>query len=322
MARRVNGPVMSDWSHGARPRLHGRAHSVRISPFFQSLAYFRRPVNLDLHSHSIYSDGTLTPEGLVARAAERGVSVLALTDHDETGGLGAAGAAAAERGIRLINGVEISVTWRGHTIHVVGLGIDPQCSQLQAGLAATRGGRVGRARKMDAALEALGIGGSFEGAQRYADNPQMIGRTHFARFLVEQHVVPDIKTAFKRLLGAGQPGFVPQQWAELGDAVRWIRGSGGIAVVAHPGRYTLDTALMREFLSEFRDFGGAGIEVVSSSHKPHQYRTFAQHAQHFGLAASAGSDFHSPRESFHDLGGLAPLPAGCVPVWRELGIPG
>jgi predicted metal-dependent phosphoesterase TrpH len=134
--------------------------------------------------------------------------------------------------------------------------------------------------------------------------------------------VKDLKTAFKRFLGAGQPGYVPQQWAELGDAVRWIRGSGGIAVVAHPGRYPLDNALMRELLGEFRDLGGEGIEVVSSSHKPHQYQTYAEYAQRFGFAASAGSDFHSPEESFHDLGGLPPLPAGCVPVWEKLGISG
>ncbi len=277
-------------------------------------------LNLDLHSHSIYSDGTLTPHDLVARAAERGVAVLALTDHDDTGGLAAAREAASQRGIRLIDGVEISVTWRGHTLHIVGLGIDPGSAELQSGLAETRGGRVGRARRMAAALAELGIAGSFEGAQRFADNPQMIGRTHFARFLLEQGVVKDIKTAFKRFLGAGQPGFVPQRWAELGAAVQWIKGSGGVAVIAHPGRYTLDTPLMRELLGEFRDAGGGAIEVVSSSHKPHQLRIFAEYAQQFGLAASAGSDFHSPQESFHDLGGLAPLPDGCVPVWRELGI--
>jgi len=275
-------------------------------------------LNIDLHSHSVYSDGTLTPENLVARAAQRGVAALALTDHDETGGLAAARAAAAAHGIRLIDGVEISVTWRGHTVHIVGLGIDPEHAVLQAGLAATRGGRIGRARKMAAALAELGIAGSFEGAQRFADNPQMIGRTHFARFLLEQGAVKDIKTAFKRFLGAGQPGFVPQQWADLGDAVRWIRASGGVAVIAHPGRYPLDTALLRGLLSEFRDFGGRAIEVVSSSHKPHQYQTFAEHAQHYGLAASAGSDFHSPEESYHDLGSLPALPDGCVPVWEEL----
>jgi predicted metal-dependent phosphoesterase TrpH len=273
--------------------------------------------NLDLHSHSTFSDGTLTPDSLVARAAQRGVTVLALTDHDDTGGLAAARAAAAEHGIRLINGVEISVTWQGRTIHVVGLGIDPTDTALQAGLAATRGGRVARAEKMIAALDALGIAGSRDGARQFATNPQMIGRTHFARFLVKQGVVKDINSAFKRFLGGGQPCYVPQQWASLGDAVRWINGSGGVAVIAHPGRYPLDTAQMRALLSEFRDLGGAAIEVVSSSHRPHHYAMFAAYARQFGLAASAGSDFHAPDESYHDLGSMPALTPDCTPVWRD-----
>lgn len=274
-------------------------------------------ISRDLHSHSTFSDGTLTPGELVARAAQRGVAVLALTDHDHTGGLAAAREAAAEHQIRLIDGVEISVTWQGQTIHVVGLGIDPSDTALQAGLAATRGGRTDRAEKMIAALEALGITGSRDGARQYASNPQLIGRTHFARFLVTRGVVKDIKTAFKRFLGGGQPCYVPHQWATLGAAIGWINGSGGTAVIAHPGRYPLDTAQMCALLSEFRDLGGAAIEVVSSSHRPHHYAAFAAHARQFGLAASAGSDFHSPQESYHDLGSLPALPQGCVPVWEK-----
>jgi len=274
--------------------------------------------NLDLHSHSTFSDGTLTPDGLVARAAQRGVTVLALTDHDETGGLAAARAAAVEHHIRLVDGVEISVTWSGQTIHVVGLGIDPSDAELQAGLAATRGGRTARAEKIVGAFEALGITGSRDGAQQYASNPQLIGRTHFARFLVKQGIVKDLKTAFKRFLGGGQPCFVPHQWATLGAAVGWINGSGGAAVLAHPGRYPFDTAQMRALLAEFRDLGGAAIEVVSSSHRPHHCAAFAAHARQFGLAASAGSDFHSPQESYHDLGSLPALPAGVTPVWEVL----
>jgi predicted metal-dependent phosphoesterase TrpH len=274
-------------------------------------------LNLDLHSHSTFSDGTLTPGELVARAAQRGVAVLALTDHDDTGGLEAARAAAAEHQIRLIAGVEISVSWRGQTIHVVGLGVDPSDAALQAGLAATRGGRVDRALKIVAALDALGIIGSREGAQQYASNPRLIGRTHFARFLVGQGVVKDIRTAFKRFLGGGQPCFVPHQWATLGDAVSWINGSGGAAVLAHPGRYPLDTAQMRALLAEFRDLGGAALEVVSGCHGRHHSTAFASHARQFGFAASAGSDFHSPQESYHDLGSLPMLPPGCVPVWER-----
>jgi predicted metal-dependent phosphoesterase TrpH len=277
-------------------------------------------INYDLHSHSTFSDGTLEPARLVERAAQRGVAVLALTDHDDTGGLAAARVAAAVHGIRLIDGVEISVTWRGRTIHIVGLGIEPTNSTLQTGLAATRGGRIERARKMAAAFDGLGIAGSLEGVQRFAENPRMIGRTHFARFLQQKGVVKDIKTAFKRFLGGGQPCFVPQEWANLRDAVSWINASGGVAVIAHPARYPLDTAELRALLSEFRDLGGVALEVGSGSHKPHQYSFFAAQARRFGLAASTGSDFHSPEESYHDLGSLPALPSGCTPVWEVLNV--
>ena len=277
-------------------------------------------INLDLHCHSTYSDGTLSPDELVARAAQRGVAVLALTDHDDTSGLAGARAAAQRHGLRLIDGVEISVTWRGQTIHIVGLNIDPDNAALQAGLAATRAGRDRRAEKIVAAFDALGINGSREGAQEFATNPQLMSRTHFARFLIKRGVVKDMKGAFRRFLGGGQPCFVPHQWASLSDAVTWINGSGGVAVIAHPGRYPFDTDQLRELIAEFRDAGGAALEVVTSSHTPRQYAVFAEHARRFGLAASTGSDFHSPAESYHDLGGLPPLPAGCVPVWHAWGI--
>ncbi len=274
--------------------------------------------NFDLHSHSCYSDGTLTPAALVARAAQRGVTALALTDHDCTDGLVAAHIAAVEHHIRLIDGVEISVSWRGHTLHIVGLDIVPTAPALQGGLAAIRGARSARAREMAAAFDAMEIPGTLAGALRLAENPELISRTHFARFLVQQGVVKDMSAAFRRFLGAGQPCFVALEWASLADALRWIESSGGLSVVAHPGRYPLDTALMRELLAEFSDLGGAAIEVVTSSHKPQQYRVFAEHARHFGLAASAGSDFHSPQESYHDFGTLPALPSGCVPVWEKL----
>jgi predicted metal-dependent phosphoesterase TrpH len=262
----------------------------------------------------------LTPDELVARAVQRGLATLALTDHDDTSGLAPAQAAARRSGLKLIDGVEISVTWRGQTLHVVGLGIDPANVKLQAGLAATRGGRRERAEKIVAAFEALGIAGSREGAREFTTNAEMISRTHFARFLVRRGLVKDMKSAFKRYLGGGQPCFVPHQWASLADAVDWINGSGGVAVVAHPGRYALDTAQMRELLAEFRALGGGAIEVVSSSHKPQQYAVFAAHARDFGLAASAGSDFHSPSESYYDLGSLPALPPGLLPVWQLLGV--
>jgi hypothetical protein len=274
-------------------------------------------INIDLHCHSTFSDGVLPPDQLIARARERRVEVLALTDHDETGGLKAAHVAADECGIVLIDGVEISVTWREQTLHILGLGVDTANEPLRTGLALTREGRTERAKRIAAVLERFGIHGSFEGARRFADNPHIVGRTHFARFLVEQGIVKDLHAAFKRYLGDGRPGHVSHRWASLIEAVGWIKASGGAAVVAHPGRYRLDTQMMKELLGEFRDCGGDAIEVVSGSHSPQQYVTFAEFARGFGLAASCGSDFHSPHESRHDLGGLPELPPGCVPVWEK-----
>ncbi len=259
----------------------------------------------------------MPPAALVARAARRGVTTLALTDHDDTGGLADAALAAHELGVRLVNGVEISVTWRAQTIHVVGLGIDPQNTALQSGLAATRAGRADRAQRMAAAFDALGITGTLAGALVFAGNPRMVSRTHFARHLLASGQVRSMKDAFRRWLGEGRPCCVEQQWAALGDAVGWINASGGVAVIAHPGRYALKPAPLRGLLAEFRECGGGAIEVVTASHKPHENAVFAKHAAEFGLAASCGSDFHSPEES-HDLGGLPPLPLGCEPVLRRL----
>lgn len=273
---------------------------------------------IDLHCHSTVSDGLLEPAALVRHAARQGVEVLALTDHDDVGGLEAAGAAALELGIRFVPGVEISVTWRNHTIHVVGLGIDAGNEALLQGLAAVRGGREERARRMAESLARAGIPGTFEGALRLAGGPRLLSRTHFARFLVEQGHARDVKRVFRRFLVRGKPGYVPHQWAGLAQALGWIRGAGGLAVLAHPGRYDIGPVTLGELLSEFRDLGGAAIEVVSGSHTPEQYLQFGRQAAAFGLLASAGSDFHGPGESYLDLGRLPELPAGCAPVWQAL----
>jgi predicted metal-dependent phosphoesterase TrpH len=276
-------------------------------------------INPDLHCHSTVSDGTVSPAALVARAARRGVGTLALTDHDDTGGLAEAAAAALEHGIRFINGVEISVTWQAQTIHVVGLGIDPDHPVLQNGLAATRSGRIDRAKRMAAAFDGLGIHGTFDGAAALAGNPRMISRTHFARYLCDTGKVKNVKDAFRHWLGEGRPCNVDQEWAGLGDAVSWINASGGVAVIAHPARYRLERPQLRMLLSAFVDAGGAALEVVAGSQQQGQYAMFARYANEFGLAASCGSDFHSPLES-RDLGGLPPLPAACEPVWQRLGL--
>ena len=273
--------------------------------------------NVDLHCHSTVSDGTLSPEAVVRRAAANGVDLLALTDHDETGGLDAARAAAAEAGIALMPGVEVSVSWGGTTIHIVGLGIDPGHAALATGLGRTRASRQVRAVKIAEQLAAAGIPGSLEGAMAYADNPELIGRTHFARYLVEKGRAPDVNAVFKRYLARGLPGYVPHQWAELTEAVTWIRASGGRAVVAHPGRYNLSRPERWQFFGEFKDAGGEGIEVVTGSHTRDQFGEFAGVAREFGFLASRGSDFHSPDEGGFDLGTVPALPDGLKPVWHD-----
>lgn len=273
--------------------------------------------NIDLHCHSTVSDGLLTPRQLVQHAAARGVEVLALTDHDEVSGLDEARQEAAQHGIELISGVEISVTWRGQTIHIVGLGINPEHPGLVRGLMALREGRTKRAQNIAVQLDKFGIHGSFEGACRHAGDGHLIGRLHFARYLVEKGYAKDVKTVFRHYLVKGKPGYVAHQWATLSEAVGWILESGGRAVIAHPGRYKLSSSALEELLLEFRTLGGEAIEVITGSHTPEQSVLFARHAQRLGLLASQGSDFHGPGESYFDLGRMPELPPNCTPVWHD-----
>lgn len=270
---------------------------------------------VDLHSHSTCSDGLLAPAELVERAVLRGVDMLALTDHDEIAGLPEARTAAARWGLRLVNGVEISVQWEETTLHIVGLNIDPGFAPLAEGLATIRAGREQRARRMADSLAAAGIAGSLEGARRYAKNPELVSRSHFARFLVETGHARDTNAVFRAYLTPGKPGYVPHQWAALADALRWINGSGGLAVLAHPGRYPLNQQQCERLLEEFVALGGAAVEVVTGSHTPDEFVIWARYAKRYGLRASAGSDFHGPGEGYRDVGNVPVLPAGCVPVW-------
>ncbi|MGP1685139.1 MAG: 3',5'-nucleoside bisphosphate phosphatase [Giesbergeria sp.] len=271
--------------------------------------------NADLHCHSVVSDGTLTPEVLAARAHANGVDLWALTDHDEVGGQQRALAAAQALGMAYLSGVEISVTFAGATVHIVGLGFDPTHPQMVQGLAATRGGRLERARDMAAQLAAVGIGGALEGALRHVGNPELVSRTHFARFLVETKVCRDTSEVFRKYLIEGKPGYVEHRWAKLGDAVRWITEAGGIAVVAHPARYRFTANEEFALFSEFQQYGGQAVEVVTGSHSAAEAVRYADLARELGLAASRGSDFHSPDESHTDLGKLPPLPADLTPAW-------
>jgi len=273
-------------------------------------------MNIDLHCHSNVSDGALAPVEVARRAARGGVQVWALTDHDQLGGLAEAREAARAEGMHFIDGVEISVTWRGSTLHIVGLRIDPANETLASGLVRVRSGRIERARQMARELEDAGIDGAFEGALRHADNPAMVSRTHFARFLVEAGVVEDTRAAFRKYLVPGKPGYSPFDWATLANAVGWIRGAGGVAVIAHPGRYSLSAGALADLISEFRAAGGVGIEVVTGNHSTDQFRMFGALARQHGLLASRGSDFHGPQEGA-EFGSLPPLDPGLRPVWRE-----
>ena len=277
--------------------------------------------NIDLHNHSRVSDGLLAPADLVRLAAANGVTTLALTDHDDTEGLAEAASTALGLGIRFINGVEVSVTWQQHTVHIVGLNIDPANATLMAGLAGIRSGRLERAEKIAHELAKAGIPGALEGALRHAHNPNIVARPHFARYIVERGLARDVRAVFKRFLIKGKTGYVKHHWAELADAVAWIRGAGGIPVLAHPGRYTVGQVAMTRLMDEFVAAGGQALEVVTSNHTRDQVDHFAAETTRRGLMASRGSDYHGPGESYLEPGKLPPLPAQCVPVWQAWGDP-
>lgn len=270
----------------------------------------------DLHAHSTASDGTLEPVGLIERAHAAGVPVLALTDHDTTAGIAAAKAAADRLGLRLVPGVEVSVTWGGRTVHVVGLGVEPGHRALEAGLERLRAFRGWRAEEIGRRLERHGISAAFEGARRYATGA-IVGRTHFARYLVELGRAATLQEVFRHYLVKGKPGHVPGEWAALEEAVDWIRSAGGQAVVAHPARYRLSGLRLRALLGEFKECGGVAVEVVSGSHSPEDCLAMAAAARAAGLLASAGSDYHGPENPWVELGRLPSLPAGCAPVWES-----
>ena len=275
-------------------------------------------LNADLHCHSVVSDGTLSPEALAERAKANGVELWALTDHDEVGGLQRAAAAAKANGIHFLTGAEISVTFAGETVHIVGLGFDADNPAMVQGLHATRGGRQQRAIEMADGLAKVGILGAYEGALKFVGNPELISRTHFARFLVESGACSNTSEVFRKYLTEGKPGYVPHRWATLKDAVTWITQAHGVAVIAHPGRYKFTANEEYALFTEFKAHGGQAVEVVTGSHSPPEYIKYAETAKEFGLAASRGSDFHCPDESRIDLGALPFLPGELTPVWTLL----
>ena len=275
-------------------------------------------LNADLHCHSVVSDGTLTPEALAARAKANGVQLWALTDHDEVGGQERAIASAKALDMKYLTGVEISITFAGKTVHIVGLGFDHTNTELVQGLRNTRGGRAERAKEMSEGLAKVGIHGAYEGALKYAGNHELISRTHFARFLVESGVCKDTSEVFRKYLTENKPGFVPHRWASLENAVHWITAASGIAVIAHPARYGFTANEEYALFTEFKNHGGRGVEVITGSHSSADALQYADTALEFNLAASRGSDFHSPDESHTDLGTLPWLPGQLTPVWELL----
>lgn len=274
-------------------------------------------LNVDLHSHSTVSDGVLSPAQIAARAKANGVDVWALTDHDEIGGISEARSAALDLGMRYVTGVEISVTWANKTIHIVGLNFDEKNENLVRGLAQTRSGRERRALQIADELAKVRIPNAYKGALNHVGNPDLISRSHFARYLVEIGVAENVGDVFKKYLAEGKPGYVPHRWASLAEAVSWIRQAGGVAVVAHPGRYELSPVAFDVFFKEFKSYGGEAIEVVTGSHTEDQYDEYAKIARQYGFLSSRGSDFHSPDDFVVDLGQLPPLAKDLSPVWHK-----
>jgi 3',5'-nucleoside bisphosphate phosphatase len=274
-------------------------------------------LNADLHSHSTCSDGSLTPAEVAARAHRNGVDLWALTDHDDISGLPEARAAAQALGMGFVTGVEVSVSFAGETVHILGFGFDDRHPELQAGLAQVRSGRLARAQAMGDSLARAGIAGAYEGACALAPNPELVSRTHFARYLVQQGHCSQVHEVFQRFLKEGKPGFVPHQWARLGDALRWIHGAGGVASIAHPARYPYSPTVEYALFSEFKAHGGQGVEVVCGSHTTADVERVTGLAREFGLKATRGSDFHSPTESRIDLGQLPDLPGVLTPLWSD-----
>ena len=271
-------------------------------------------MQIDLHTHSTASDGRLAPAELVKRAAEAGVEVLALTDHDGTDGLDEARRSAEAAGIRFINGIELSVTWNKRTIHIVGLNFDPDYAPLKAGIQSLQDFRQSRAREIADKLEKAGIEGAYDGAKAFSGG-KMLGRMHFANFLVSAGYAKNVRSVFKHYLVNNKPGHVTGDWASMEDAVGWITGAGGVAVIAHPARYKLTRTKLRKLIKDFITAGGVGLEVVSGSHDINEMKTMACHAADFDLYASSGSDFHDPDFPWIKLGRLPPQPEKCKPVW-------
>lgn len=270
----------------------------------------------DLHCHSNYSDGILSPKALVSRAKEQNVGVLSLTDHDTIDGLNQAASEASCVGLRLIPGIEFSCQWQGRGIHVVGLNFDPTSPILLAGVERQRQLRLARAELIAEKLFKAGIPGALDGAKHYAKGAS-IGRPHFAQYLVDTGYVSSVNQAFKKYLGAGKVGDVKQVWPEIHEVVAWINGAGGCAVIAHPAKYKMTRSKLCSLAEEFKAAGGEGIELISGKQAPEITANIVNIAKQYKLLGSCGSDFHFPNQPWQELGQFGSYPSDIDPVWSQ-----
>ena len=269
----------------------------------------------DLHCHSNLSDGSLTPSEVVARAVENGVKTLAITDHDESGAFNLVRDEAVALGLHLIPGVEISTHWHGYDIHLIGLGFDPDHQGLQEGLAGIRQVRQGRAETIAHKLAACNIPGALEGAKAYGTG--LIGRLHFARFLVDGGYCLSVQDAFSKYLGKDKRAYAPIDWVPISQAIGWLHDAGGLAVIAHPLRYKMKTKKLRQFIKDFKKLGGDGVEVLTSNIRADSVILMRDMVNKSELYASVGSDFHGPHMPWAELGRLVDLPESCTPIWTS-----
>jgi 3',5'-nucleoside bisphosphate phosphatase len=276
-------------------------------------------LNIDLHTHSNCSDGSLTPAALVERAASAGVEVLALTDHDTVAGLEQAQRAAATQRVTLVPGVEISAAWRVQAIHVLGLWIDPASPGLRSMLHAQGELRRDRMRKICARLDRLKLPGA-ELLAAVEMHPGLPTRAHLAQALVAGGHVATPEAAFRKYLSKGKAAHIAAAWPALEVVVGWIRGAGGVASLAHPARYSLSSGARRRLLSDFTAAGGTALEVVSGGNGAQHVDSCAALAATYGLLGSVGSDFHNPQAAWNPLGRSLKLPDCVTPVWRSFGL--
>ncbi|MGY0215795.1 PHP domain-containing protein [Endozoicomonadaceae bacterium StTr2] len=278
-----------------------------------------RPLKVDLHCHSTASDGSLPPSDVLQRAREQGVSLLALTDHDTTRGVRELLDKGIPEDIRLLPGIELSTRWGTKEIHIVGLGFNIKApllesvERLQASSRQRRAehiaGKLGRRMKIPAetVLQETMV---FSGG-----NPPV--RPHFADWLIEKGAVTEREQAFRRYIGANKVGNLSKFWPYMSQAVKWIKEMGGIAVLAHPGKYRVSPSQLRAIIKDFAEAGGEAMEVTGGMQPPGQAEQMARLADEFGLMASCGSDFHHPDSSWIELGKVGKLPEGCQPVWMD-----